>query len=81
MCLADDQRQDMTWRGAVEAFGLCLHQFGLLAHLLEPERTRHPDRLPFDETFDVLAADQRKVLAELDAVEIEQALSMPALLL
>ncbi len=65
---------------AVEALGLELHVLGELAHLVEIELRHQPERLLGDEAFDVLAADQRQVLAEFRAVELEQHGAMAHLL-
>ncbi len=48
-------------------------RLGELAHLVEAERAHQPERLAVvDEALDVLAADQRQVLAEFLAVHVEQ---------
>ena len=66
---------------AVEAFGFVFHPSGELPHLVEAERTHQPERLAvMDEAADVLAADQRQVLAEFFAVHVEQHAPMPHLL-
>ena len=52
----------------------------IFAHLVEAERVHQPQRLLLDEALDVLAADQRQVLAELRPVEIEQHGAMAHLL-
>ena len=39
------------------------------ARRLDAQRVRQPDRLPDDEAFDVLAANERDVLAEAFAIE------------
>jgi len=51
-------------RGLVKALG----RVG--AYLLEPERTRQPQPFAREKALDVLAPDQRDVLAELLAVEV-----------
>ena len=60
-------------RLAVEALRLELHVLGELAHLLEAERPHQPQRLlRLQEALDVLPADQRQVVSEFLAIEIEQ---------
>ena len=60
-------------RLAIEALGLEFHVLGELAHLLEPERPHQPERLlRLDEALHVLATDQRQIVAEFLAVEVEQ---------
>ena len=65
----------------VEAARLELHGLGLLAHLVEAERPHQPQRLVVDEALHVLAPDQRDVLAELRAVQLDQPPAMLVLLL
>jgi hypothetical protein len=48
----------------------------LLADILDPQRADEPFGAPFDETLHVLPTDQRDVLAEFLAIEIEQRLPM-----
>src|SRR6186997_2330434 len=73
--------QQLAYRGvacvfcclAVIALRFELHVLGELAHLLEAERPGQPQRLlRVQEALDVLAADQRQVVSELLAIEIEQ---------
>ena len=59
-------------RLAVEAAGLVFHRLGVFAHFVEVERAHQPDRRLLDEAFDVLAADQRQVVAEFFPIEVEQ---------
>jgi hypothetical protein len=65
----------------VEAFALRLHQLPLGAHLLKPERAQQPGRLALEEAPYILAADQRDVVAELLAIQIEEAMAVGVLLL
>ena len=44
---------------AIEPRRLELERFGIFAHLGKPERTHQPERLVLDESFNVLAANQR----------------------
>jgi hypothetical protein len=66
---------------AVEARGLEFHLFGKFAHRVEAERAVEPDWTPRHEALHVLAPDQRKKIAELLPVEIEQHVVMPDLFL
>src|SRR5579864_7351154 len=52
------------------------HHLGLLADILDSERTHEPFRAPLDKTFHILPANQRDVLAEFLAIEIEQGLTV-----
>ncbi len=71
--LADRGVADFLDGALVEAPRLQLHDLRLLAHRVQAERTHQPHRPAVDEAFDVLAADQRDVLAELLLVELNQA--------
>ncbi len=71
--------QQLPHRGVARAFrrlavitlGLEFHVLGELAHVLQSKRPRQPQRLlGMQKAFDVLAADQRQVLAELLPVEV-----------
>jgi hypothetical protein len=68
-------------RRQIEALALRLHQLRLGTHLFEAERPREPQRLALDEALHILPADQRDVVAELLAVEIEEAVTVAVLLL
>ena len=57
---------------AVEELGLPLHAFGHVADGVELQRLDLPNRLMMDEAANVLAADQRDVLAEFFPIEVEQ---------
>ena len=58
-------------RLAVVALGLEFHVLGELAHVLEAERARQPQRLlGMQKALHVLAADQRQIFAEFLAVEV-----------
>jgi hypothetical protein len=59
-------------RTPVEPLGLKLHGLGELPDFVEIELRHQPQRVLRDEPLDVLAADQRQVLAELRAVKIKQ---------
>jgi hypothetical protein len=65
----------------VEPPRLLLHRLRLLADGLQVERPHLPDRLAVDETLDVLAADQRDVLAKLLAVQLDEPVPVAVLLL
>ena len=65
--------------GLVEALGLQLHRVGCLANGGQTQRPNHPDRLADDEPLDILAADQRNMLAELLLVKLQQAMAMAVL--
>ena len=66
---------------AVEVGGLLLQLLGPPPHRLDPERLGQPDRLAAHEAAHVLAPDQRDVLAEPLAVEVDQHPPMAALFL
>ena len=66
---------------AVEPRRLLLHAEDVFADLFEAERPRQPQRLALDEALDVVTADQRQVVAEFFAVEIEQPAAMANLFL
>jgi hypothetical protein len=51
----------------------------MLAHGVQAERSHQPERLAMDEPANVLAANERDVLAELRPVELDQTVPMPAL--
>jgi len=51
-----------------------------VADLIKTKRTREPKRLVVDEALNVLAPDQRQILAELRSMEIEQHAAMPRFL-
>ena len=63
----------------VKPLCLQLHQLGLFANGRKPEWLHQPDRLALHEALDVLPADQRDVLAESGAVELDQAMPVPIL--
>ena len=65
----------------VEPLGFSFHQFGLGSCLFQVQRAQEPDRLAFQEALYVLATDHRNVVAELLAIEIEQAMAVAILLL
>jgi hypothetical protein len=65
----------------VEPLALGLHDLRVLAHLVDAERPQQPDRLALHEAADVLAADERDVIAELRTVEIEETMAMAVFLL
>jgi hypothetical protein len=44
----------------------------MLAHFLDAERTRQPERFVLDEALDVLPADQRQEIAELLTIKVVQ---------
>ena len=66
---------------AVEVGGLLLQLLRPPPHRVEPERLGQPDRLPAHEAAHVLAPDQRDVLAEPLAEQLDQHPAMAALLL
>ena len=66
---------------AIEVGGFLFHRFGALAHGVDVEGLAHPHRLAADEAAHVVAADQRNVLAETLAEEVDQHLAMAVLLL
>jgi hypothetical protein len=68
-------------RALVELPRLVFALLRLMAHGVEAERAHHPDRLVLDEAADVLAPDERYVLAEALAVDLDQPAAMLALLL
>jgi hypothetical protein len=49
---------------AIKACGLDLHRLGKVADLIKTKRTQEPKRLVVDEALEVLAPDQRKILAK-----------------
>jgi hypothetical protein len=51
----------------VEALGLCLHDFSLLAHFVQSQRSRHPDWLARDKSLHILPANERNVITKLRA--------------
>jgi hypothetical protein len=51
----------------------------MLAHGVQAERSHQPERLAMNEPANVLAANERDVLAELRPVELDQTVPMPAL--
>src|SRR6266540_4032900 len=59
-------------RFLVEALGLQLHLFDVLADRVQAQRPHQPHRPALHEALDVLAADERDVLAELLAVQHQQ---------
>ena len=60
-------------RLAIESLSFYLHFLGERAHLAEDERPHQPERrLVRDEILDVVATDQRQIVAKLLAVEVEQ---------
>src|SRR5438105_4628105 len=61
-------------RAVIEAARFELHQFQLLAHGMHAERPYQPHGAAADESGDILAPNQRNVLAEALAVEVEQAI-------
>lgn len=65
----------------VEALGLRLHHLGLLAHLVDPQRPRHPDRFPLDKSPYVLPPDERDVIAKPRAKQGEKAVAVTAFLI
>src|SRR5205823_2992270 len=58
---------------AVEITGLQLHGGGLATDDIERQRAEEPDGLAVDEAFDVLAADEREVIAPARLVYFDQA--------
>src|SRR5438552_7749126 len=60
---------------------LGLHRGGLLANLLQPQRTNEPDRAARDEASDMLAADHRDVLAESLAIKRQETIAVPCFFL
>jgi hypothetical protein len=65
---------------AIKACGLDLHRLGKVADLIKTKRTHEPKRLVVDGALDILALDQRQILAELRSMEIEQHAAMPCFL-
>src|SRR5579863_1338898 len=63
----------------VKAFCFQFHDLGLLAHLVDTERADEPFRAALDETFYVLAPNQRDVIAETLLIKVNQALAMTGL--
>ena len=78
--LADARVGGLPCGGLVEPLGLQLHQLDLLADGGQPQGAHQPDRLALDEALDILAAEQRNVLAELLAIEFDQSVPVPLLL-
>jgi len=78
--LADRGIGRVPLRLQVEALALRLHQLRLCTHFFEPEGPCEPQRLALDETLHVLLIDQRDVVAELLAVEVEEAMAVAVLL-
>src|SRR5579871_6319474 len=78
---ADGGVADTFDRAFVETARLELHDLRLLAHSIEPERTVEPHRLARDEAFHVLATNQRDVLAETLAKDLNQPRAMRRLFL
>src|SRR5262249_2653102 len=78
--LADRGIARRARRLPIKARGLELHGLGVFAYVIEPQRPGPPERLLRNESLDVLAADERQVLAELRAVKLEQHGAMAHLL-
>ena len=70
--LADRRVARALDREAVETLGVALHLGGAIARRVDPERAELPDRLADDVALDVLAANERDVLAELRDEEIDE---------
>ena len=66
---------------AVEVRRLILHGAGAVAHGVDVEGRGQPDRPSPDEAAHVLAPDERDVVAEAFAIDLEQAAAMLVLLL
>ncbi len=64
----------------VEAPRFELHRLGLLAHRRQAERPHQPDRCARHKPLDIVAANERNVLAELLPVKLQQPMPMPVLL-
>jgi hypothetical protein len=65
---------------AVEPRGVGLHLLGGVAHALDRQRPYVPDRAADDGAFDVLAADQRNMLAVFCDIHVEQPAAVVVLL-
>src|SRR5580704_5575991 len=78
--LADGGVGRLPRRPLVEALALRFHQLCLGTHFFEAERPCEPQRLALEKAFHVLPADQRDVVAELLAVEVEEAVTVTVLL-
>ena len=79
--LADAGVGRLPDRRFVEPLRLEFHDLDLLADRRQAQRANQPDRPPLHEPLDVLPPDQRDVLAELLAVQFDQAMAMVVLLL
>src|SRR5262249_4150771 len=64
----------------VKALRLQFHQSGLLAHRVQAQRPHQPNGFATDEALDILTADQRNVLAEAFAIQVQQAMAMAVFL-
>src|SRR5215468_10480129 len=79
--LADGGVRRVARRGVIEAFALGLHQLCLGAHLLETQRTEQPERFSLQKALHILPADERNVIAEFTAVEVEKTMAVAVLFL
>jgi hypothetical protein len=71
--LADGSVARPAGRAAIEALCLRFHDLRLLAHRIQPQRPDVPHRAVLDEPAHVAAPDQRDVLAEFLAEQVDQA--------
>ena len=68
-------------RLAIKSLGLELHLLGVFPGFLNAQMRRQPERLAPHEALDVLAPDQRQVVAEPPLVEIDQHVAVAHFLL
>ncbi len=66
--------------GLVKPSRLQFHQLGFFADRGQPEGAHQPDWLAVDEPFDIMSSDQRDVLTELLAVQLDEPVPVPILL-
>ena len=67
-------------RETVEALGVALHLGGAIARRVDAERPELPDRLADDVALDVLAANERDMLAEFRDEQVDQPAAVLVLL-
>ena len=63
----------------VELLGLEFHQLDLFADRIDPQAACQPDGPPLHETLDVVPANERDVVAELAAVQLDEPMAMAVL--